>query len=70
MGLRGLGKKSYCRVKDKGDWRAQAAEFASIHRVGSGNCDDITAVSKKENVRWVMKAGRVVVDKTKTPDKN
>ena len=26
---------------------------------------NITAVSKKENVRWVMKAGRVVVDKTK-----
>ncbi len=26
---------------------------------------DITVISQRENVRWVMKAGRVVVDKTK-----
>jgi len=30
---------------------------------------DITAVSNRDNVRWVMKAGRVVVDKTKSSEK-
>ena len=39
--------------------------YADIVAVGGDPLVDITAVSKAENVRWVMKAGRVVVDKTK-----
>jgi imidazolonepropionase-like amidohydrolase len=44
--------------------------YADIVAVEGDPLADITAVSKRENVRWVMKAGRVVVDKTKTTDKN
>lgn len=39
--------------------------FADIVAVQGDPLADITAVTKTENVRWVMKAGRVVVDKTK-----
>ena len=39
--------------------------FADIVAVEGDPIADITAITKKENVRWVMKAGRVVVDKTK-----
>lgn len=38
--------------------------FADIVAVEGDPLADITAVSRTENVRWVMKAGRVVVDKT------
>jgi imidazolonepropionase-like amidohydrolase len=44
--------------------------YADIVAVEGNPLDDITAVSKRENVRWVMKAGRVVVDKTKNDGKN
>ena len=39
--------------------------YADIVAVEGDPLANITAVSKRENVRWVMKAGRVVVDKTK-----
>ncbi len=39
--------------------------FADIVAVEGDPLADITAITKMENVRWVMKAGRVVVDKTK-----
>lgn len=39
--------------------------LADIVAVEGDPLTDITAISKSENVRWVMKAGRVVVDKTK-----
>jgi len=39
--------------------------FADIVAVQGDPLADITAVSRRENIRWVMKAGRVVVDKTK-----
>ena len=38
--------------------------FADIVAVEGDPLANITAVSRRENVRWVMKAGRVVVDKT------
>jgi imidazolonepropionase-like amidohydrolase len=38
--------------------------FADIVAVEGDPLANITAISNKENVRWVMKAGRVVVDKT------
>jgi imidazolonepropionase-like amidohydrolase len=38
--------------------------YADIVAVQGDPLADITAVSSRENVRWVMKAGRVVVDKT------
>jgi imidazolonepropionase-like amidohydrolase len=37
--------------------------FADIVAVEGDPLANITAVSRRENVRWVMKAGRVVVDK-------
>jgi imidazolonepropionase-like amidohydrolase len=43
--------------------------YADIVAVEGDPLADITAVSRRENVRWVMKAGRVVVDKTKTTGK-
>jgi imidazolonepropionase-like amidohydrolase len=43
--------------------------FADIVAVEGDPLADITAISKRENVRWVMKAGRVVVDKTKGPER-
>ena len=43
--------------------------FADIVAVEGDPLANISAVSKRENVRWVMKAGRVVVDKTKGPEK-
>ena len=43
--------------------------YADIVAVEGDPLADITAVSKTENVRWVMKAGRVVVDKTKSTGK-
>jgi imidazolonepropionase-like amidohydrolase len=43
--------------------------YADIVAVEGNPLDNITAVSKRENVRWVMKAGRVVVDKTKNDGK-
>jgi imidazolonepropionase-like amidohydrolase len=39
--------------------------FADIVAVEGDPLADITVVSKREHVRWVMKGGRVVVDKTK-----
>jgi imidazolonepropionase-like amidohydrolase len=39
--------------------------FADIVAVQGDPLSDITAVTRTENVRWVMQAGRVVVDKTK-----
>ena len=39
--------------------------FADIVAVQGDPVADITAVTRTENVRWVMQAGRVVVDKTK-----
>jgi imidazolonepropionase-like amidohydrolase len=44
--------------------------FADIIAVQGDPLANITAVSRRENVRWVMKAGRVVVDKTKGPEKS
>ena len=38
--------------------------FADIVAVEGDPLTNITAVSRRENVRWVMKSGRVVVDKT------
>jgi len=37
--------------------------FADIVAVQGNPLVDITAVTRPENVRWVMKAGQVVVDK-------
>ena len=39
--------------------------YADIVAVEGDPLVNITAVSRRDNVRWVMKAGRVVVDKTK-----
>ena len=39
--------------------------FADIVAVEGDPLADITAITRRENVRWVMKAGQVVVDKTK-----
>jgi len=39
--------------------------YADIVAVESDPLVNITAVSRRDNIRWVMKAGRVVVDKTK-----
>ena len=39
--------------------------FADIVAVEGDPLANISAVSKRDNVRWVMKAGQVVVDKTK-----
>ena len=43
--------------------------YADIVAVGGDPLADITAVSKTENIRWVMRAGRVVVDKTKRTER-
>ena len=43
--------------------------YADIVAVQGDPLTNITAVSRRENIRWVMKAGRVVVDKTKTTEK-
>lgn len=43
--------------------------YADIVAVEGNPLTDITAVSNRENIRWVMKAGRVVVDKTKTTER-
>ncbi len=43
--------------------------YADIVAVEGDPLANITAVSKRENVRWVMKAGQVVVDKTKATAK-
>ena len=43
--------------------------YADIVAVEGDPLAEITAVSRRENVRWVMKAGRVVVDKTKSAEK-
>jgi imidazolonepropionase-like amidohydrolase len=43
--------------------------FADIVAVEGDPLANITAVSKRDNVRWVMKAGQVVVDKTKGTEK-
>jgi imidazolonepropionase-like amidohydrolase len=39
--------------------------FADIVAVEGDPLANISAVTKRDNVRWVMKAGQVVVDKTK-----
>jgi imidazolonepropionase-like amidohydrolase len=39
--------------------------YADIVAVEGDPLTNITAVSRRDNIRWVMKAGRVVVDKTK-----
>jgi imidazolonepropionase-like amidohydrolase len=39
--------------------------YADIVAVEGDPLADITAVSRRENIRWVMKSGRVVVDKTR-----
>jgi imidazolonepropionase-like amidohydrolase len=44
--------------------------YADIVAVEGNPLDNITAVSNRESVRWVMKGGRVVVDKTKNDGKN
>jgi imidazolonepropionase-like amidohydrolase len=44
--------------------------FADIVAVQGDPLANITAVSNRDNVRWVMKAGQVVVDKTKGTDKS
>ena len=38
--------------------------YADIVAVAGDPLADIIAVSNRENVRWVMRSGRVVVDKT------
>ena len=43
--------------------------YADIVAVEGDPLANITAVSKRDNIRWVMKAGRVVVDKTKRTEK-
>jgi imidazolonepropionase-like amidohydrolase len=43
--------------------------YADIVAVEGDPLTDITAVSNRENIRWVMKAGRVVVDKTKSTER-
>jgi imidazolonepropionase-like amidohydrolase len=43
--------------------------YADIVAVDGDPLANITAVSKTENIRWVMKAGRVVVDKTKRTER-
>jgi len=43
--------------------------YADIVAVEGDPLANITAASKRDNVRWVMKAGRVVVDKTKGTEK-
>jgi imidazolonepropionase-like amidohydrolase len=43
--------------------------YADIVAIEGDPLANITAVSKRDNVRWVMKAGRVVVDKTKGTEK-
>jgi imidazolonepropionase-like amidohydrolase len=44
--------------------------YADIVAVEGDPLANISVVSKRENIRWVMKAGRVVVDKTKTGKAN
>ena len=39
--------------------------YADLVAVQGDPLVNITAVSRRENIRWVMKAGSVVVDKTK-----
>ncbi len=41
--------------------------YADLVAVQGDPIADITAASNPQNIRWVMKAGRVVVDKTKGP---
>jgi imidazolonepropionase-like amidohydrolase len=43
--------------------------YADIVAVEGDPLANITAVSRRENVRWVMKSGRVVVDKTRKTEK-
>jgi imidazolonepropionase-like amidohydrolase len=43
--------------------------YADIVAVDGNPLANITAVSKAGNIRWVMRAGRVVVDKTKRTEK-
>jgi len=43
--------------------------YADIAAVEGDPLANITAVSHRENIRWVMKGGRVVVDKTKRTEK-
>jgi imidazolonepropionase-like amidohydrolase len=38
--------------------------FADMVAVEGDPLADITAITKKDNIRWVMKAGRIVVDRT------
>jgi imidazolonepropionase-like amidohydrolase len=42
---------------------------ADIIAVEGDPLADITAVSNREHIRWVMKAGRVVIDKTTTTER-
>jgi hypothetical protein len=52
-------------------FRAVAPGFlADIVAVEGDPLADITAVSNREHVRWVMKGGQTVVDKTKRPAVN
>jgi imidazolonepropionase-like amidohydrolase len=43
--------------------------YADIVAVEGDPLADITAVSRRDNIRWVMKSGRVVVDKTGKTEK-
>src|SRR5215470_8771940 len=43
--------------------------YADIVAVDGDPLANITAVSKTENIRWVMRAGRVVVDKTRRAER-
>ena len=44
--------------------------LADIVAVEGDPLADISAISKRENVRWVMKGGQTVADKTKRPGIN
>ena len=50
---------------DKGLGAVAPGFYADLVAVQGDPLVNITAVSRRENVRWVMKAGNVVVDKTK-----
>src|SRR2546428_9115965 len=54
---------------EKSIGRVAPGFYADIVAVEGDPLANISAVSKRENVRWVMKAGRVVVDKTKATEK-
>jgi imidazolonepropionase-like amidohydrolase len=50
---------------EKGPGAVAPGFFADIVAVEGDPLVNVTAIWKRENVRWVMKAGQTVVDKTK-----